>query len=267
MRVPNCCKAKHNSGIARKAQLVHESSKLCAPILPIDPALTENAGIGKLSAAEAAARAGCTSKLEKILMLLKINELKWKPNDLNRLKKIVEDSLDAFAEDEDCLGHTNLVQHRIVIENPRPFRHKTRPVPFKRRAAVERELARLLRVGAIEPVTAGECPFASRITLAEKKDGSIRICGDYRDLNEQTVLDAYSLPQVQELIPKLAGAKYFACLDLLSGYHQVEVAPEDRYKTAFTTHIGMYQFRVMPFGLCNAPATFQRLMDRIFSDK
>ena len=110
-----------------------------------------------------------------MLLLLKIDKLTWPPEQLARLKRIVEENLEAFAEDEDDLGHTDLVQHKIVINEPMPFRHKTRPVPFHRRADVEKELNRLLRIGAIEHVNPGECPYASRITIAEKKDGSIRI--------------------------------------------------------------------------------------------
>ena len=124
-------------------------------------------------------------------------------------------------------------------------------------------MERLLAIGAISPADPGACPYASRTVLATKKDGSLRMCVDYRDLNAQTEKDAYPLPRIDGVWPTLSKAKYFASLDLLMGYHQVTMAEKDRYKTAFLTHRGLFVYNVMPFGLCNAPATFQRLMEKI----
>ncbi len=97
----------------------------------------------------------------------------------------------------------------------------------------------------------------------KKKDGRLRFCVDYRQLNTQTVRDAYALPQIEELLDTLGGARYFTTLDMRSGYYQVDVAREHRERTAFTVGpLGFYQFVRMPFGLTNAPATFQRLMEK-----
>ncbi len=112
--------------------------------------------------------------------------------------------------------------------------------------------------GIIEPSFS---EWASPIVIVKKKDGKIRICVDYRKLNANTPMDAYPMPRVDELIDRLGKATYITTLDLARGYWQVPVSEKDRLKTAFITPKGLFQFRVMPFGLNGAPATFQRLMD------
>ena len=99
----------------------------------------------------------------------------------------------------------------------------------------------------------------------QKKDGSLRFCVDYRKVNDVTRKDAYPLPRIDETLDTLSGSSWFTTLDLLSGYWQVEVAEEDWEKTAFCTREGLFHFNVMPFGLCNAPAMFQRLMDLLLA--
>ncbi len=106
-------------------------------------------------------------------------------------------------------------------------------------------------------------PFASPSVLIRKKTNEIRICLDYRELNEITVRDAYPIPKIHELVANLVGAERFMTLDLAAGYYQVPFAEEDKFKTAFITEFGLFEFNVMPFGLKNAPATFQRMMAKV----
>ena len=108
-------------------------------------------------------------------------------------------------------------------------------------------------------------PWSSPIILVQKKDGSLRFCVDYRKVNEVTRKDAYPLPRIDDTLDTVAGSLWFTTLDLMSAYWQVEVEEKDRDKTAFCTREGLFHFNVMPFGLCNAPATFQRLMDMLLA--
>ena len=169
---------------------------------------------------------------------------------------------DVIADNPEDLGRTSVLQHHINTSTSPLIRQQARRVPLPRRNTVHQLLQDMATKGVISP---SKSPWASPIVLVKKKDGTTRFCIDYRKVNDVTTKDAYPLPRVDDTLDTLAGSVWFSTLDLKSGYWQVEVAPEDREKTAFCTQEGLFEFNVMPFGLYTTPATFQRLMNSVLA--
>ena len=164
------------------------------------------------------------------------------------------------APGEPVTGRSKYVQHEIETKEGRPVRcgpRRLAPAGLRREQKCVKEM---LTGGQIEP---SDSPWASPVVLVTKKDGSTRFCVDYRRLNSLTVKDAYPLPRIDDSLCLLGNQQWFSTMDLASGYWQVAMSPEAKRKAAFVTNEGLFQFRVMPFGLCNVPATFERLMDRV----
>ena len=181
---------------------------------------------------------------------------------LQELSDFLGDHQSMFASPDGKLGVTSLVDHAIDVGNAKPIKQAPYRPPFAKRKVAEKEMERMLAQGVIEPSSS---PWASPVVLVTKKDGSIRFCVDFRKVNGVTVKDAYPLPRIVDCLDTLGGARWFCTLDLASGYWQVPMKEGDKEKTAFTTGTGLYQFTVMPFGLSNAPANFERLMERVLS--
>ena len=150
-------------------------------------------------------------------------------------------------------GRTNKIKYRIPTTDSTPIRQKPyRIKPTKKKEVIE-ELEELIRNRVVEESTSG---WASPIVVVQKKDGSNRLCIDYRKLNARTKFDAYPMPRIDEMLDAVGQSQYITTLDLAKGYWQVPLAEEDKEKTVFTSPLGLLQFRVMLFGLSGAPATF-----------
>jgi hypothetical protein len=154
-----------------------------------------------------------------------------------------------------------LVEHTINTGNAPPVRQAPRRVPLSKRDEADQEIKMMERKGIIQPSTS---PWCSPVCLVTKKDGSVRFCIDFRRLNDITIKDSHPLPRIDDTLDALSGSTWYSSLDLKNGYWQVGVAEEDRVKTAFSIQGGgLWEFCAMPMGLCNAAATFERLMESI----
>ena len=178
------------------------------------------------------------------------------------VRELLKRNTEAFKSKDGPLGRTDLVKHDIITTTQQPIKQRARRFPIHQRDEGEKLVTEMLDQGVIEPSTS---PWASPVVLVKKKSGETRFCIDYRKLNAISVKDAYPLPRIDDCLDALAGAKCFSTLDLASGYWQVGMTEEAKLKSAFVTNGGLFQWKVMPFGLCNAPSTFERLMEKVLT--
>ena len=172
-----------------------------------------------------------------------------------------------FFLNGDKLGFTNVIKHKINTLDNEPVKRSNYRYPVVHKEVIAGETAKLKDYDAISPSNSA---YNSPVWVVPKKPDSQgnkkwRMVIDYRALNEKTVGDAYPLPNITDILDQLGGAQYFTVLDLASGFHQIEIDPADRHKTAFSTLFEHVEFNRMPFGLKSAPATFQRMMDTVLS--
>ncbi|GFX61689.1 retrovirus-related Pol polyprotein from transposon 17.6 [Trichonephila clavipes] len=199
------------------------------------------------------------NKANGLLIASTLVDLSRKTIPKRSAERLFQEFEDVFSRNSSDIGHTTVTQHIIDTADHPPIKQHPRRLPFAKQEEVGTLLREMQENDIIEPSSS---PWASPIVLVRKKDGSTRFCVDYRKLKNVTKKDSYPLPRIDDTLDTLSGHKWFSTLDLKSGYWQVEIHPEDR-ETAFTSGQGLWQFKVMPFGLCNAPATFERLMETV----
>ncbi len=188
--------------------------------------------------------------------------------DSNGLEKYVdmllEDYVEIFDREEPELVDRD-IEHEIELEpGSNPVAQQMYRLTFEELAELKKQILHYLEKGFIRP---SKSPYGAPILFVRKKNGAMRMCVDYRGLNRITKKNRCPLPRIEELLDKLSGAKYFTSLDLDSAFHHIKITEKDIEKTAFRTPFGHFEFVVLPFGLCNAPATFQTLMNTIFRDE
>lgn len=194
--------------------------------------------------------------IDKPLSLHGISDLSL--TETEQLKLFLDAELQSFSS---LRGTATIGEHKIRMKHDRPITARYLPRNPAMQAVIDRELDELLAADQIEP---SNSPYSAPIVLVRKKQGTWRLCIDYRQLNEHSIKDAYPLPQIEHILNKLRGARYISTLDLRQGYWQIPLAQDSRQYTAFVAPgRGLFQWKVMPFGHHSAPATFQRIMDTV----
>ncbi len=177
-----------------------------------------------------------------------------------KLTKILAGNLDTFKF---TAGSAKGVTHVINNGDHRPYTQKFRPMNPAKIKILNELINDYIRKGIIRK---SKSPWAANIVLVTNKDGTLRPCVDFREMNERTVADQYPMQNVEDIFMRLGKAKFFTLIDLEKGFHQIPMNEEDKGKTAFYTHKGLYEYNVMPFGVRNGPATFQRFIDEKMED-
>ena len=178
---------------------------------------------------------------------------------------VVEEFMDVFPEELTGMPTEREVEFYIdLLPGTAPIAKRPYHMAPTELAELKLQITELQQKGYIRP---NSSPWGAPVLFVTKKDGSLRMCIDYRSLNEVTIKNKYPLPRIDDLFDQLQGAKYFSKIDLRSGYHQLRIKEADIQKTTFVTRYGQYEFTVMPFGLTNAPTFFMNLMNKVFMEE
>jgi hypothetical protein len=178
--------------------------------------------------------------------------------------RVVRDFPDVFLEELPRMPSEREVEFVFdLLPGTAPISKRPYRMSVDELQELKKQLTELQEAGYIHPSSS---PWGAPVLFVQKKDGSPRMCVDYRSLNDVTIKNKYSLPRIDDLFDQMRGARVFSKIDLRSGYHQMKIRPSDIPKTAFSTRYGLYEFTVMSFGLTNAPAYFMNLMNKVFKE-
>ena len=181
----------------------------------------------------------------------------------SKYKKLLCEYKDICASSINDLGVCNLDEYIINLTDEMPVSQRIYEIPLKHKEACENFIQTALNAGLI---CRSNSSYACNLVFCPKKDGDTRVCCNYTSLNSKTIKDKYPLPYINDLLDKLGGAKVFSSIDMFSAYHQIPIAEKDKHKTAFACHLGLFEWDYLPFGLCNAPSFFSRIMDRVLEN-
>ena len=188
----------------------------------------------------------------------------WPPELALKFERMLMEHHNIFSLEQNEIGCTDTAEHVIELLDTEPFKERFRRIAPPLVEEVREHIQEMLDGGAIRP---SQSPWCNAIVVVRKKDGGLRFCIDFHRLNSRTKKDAYPLPRMQETMESMVGTHFISTMDLKSGFWQVKMAKDSQQYTAFTVgSMGVYEFLRMPYGLCNAPATFQRLMQNCLGE-
>ena len=229
------------------------------PVAAVAPVAMAHNSLSRTAAV--APQLSCNEKLRKVLHELHVDAVPDSTPHKRPLISLVCKYIDVLSDSDSDVNTTNLTFHEIDTADTRPLRQPVRRLPYGEvHEAEANNIKKLTNANIARPSTS---PWASPVVMVRKKDAGCRMCVYYRRLNSITNFDCFPLPPLDEALDAFSGSTVFSSLDLAMAYYQIPVTPADVETTAFITHVGLFEMAKMPFGLCNAPSTYQRLMTSV----
>lgn len=266
-RVPIQIRNYNDYGVILKQSQPVAKIMLCDEFLP-DIGITEDRGTIVVESKSKTRNNSVFTEESSCSNLEYLNEVKVCEENLTaeqlvRFKTLLYNNRDVFSTNPNDLGYSDIVPHKIITTDNTPIRLPDRRIPPNLIPEVRKVIQDWLKHDIIKESVS---PYAAQIVIVRKSSNEIRICCDYRALNRQTVMDAFPLPRIQDILDNLSGSKFFSSLDLTQGYLQAAMDPESAHKSAFRALGKLYEFKRVPFGMINSGSTFSRLITKCMGD-